>query len=95
MVQTLTHAVHLIAHGRVQGVGFRYFVKDKASRYGIKGWVRNRSDGSVEIHAEGQKEYMDDFTAALKDGPLFGHVSDIESEKVEPTNKYSGFSIEF
>ena len=95
MVQTLTHAVHLIARGRVQGVGFRYFVRDKASRYGIKGWVRNCSDGSVEIHAEGQKESMDEFMAAVKEGPLFGHVSDVEIEKVEPKNIYSGFSIEF
>jgi acylphosphatase len=95
MAQTLIHAVHMIAFGRVQGVGFRFFVRDKATRHGIKGWVRNRPDGSVEIHAESRKELLDEFIAAVKEGPILGLVSDVEVEQVEPTNKYTNFNIEF
>ena len=95
MPQTLIHAVHMIARGRVQGVGFRFFVRDQASRYGIKGWVRNREDGSVEIHSEGPKDLLDEFVAVVKEGPWFGLVSDLEVDWVEPTNDYTSFGIEF
>jgi acylphosphatase len=95
MAKTLSSAVHMIARGRVQGVGFRFFVRDKAARFGVRGWVRNMPDGSVEIHAEGSKEQLDEFITAVKEGPLFGHVSDLELEQIEPTNDYTTFSIEF
>lgn len=95
MPQTLIHAVHMIARGRVQGVGFRFFVRDQASRYSIKGWVRNREDGSVEIHSEGPKERLDEFINMVKEGPLFGLVTDLKVDWVEPTNDYTSFGIKF
>ncbi len=81
--------------GTVQGVGFRFFVRDQASRYSIKGWVLNRPDGSVEIHAEGPKDLLDEFVAVVKEGPRFGLVSYLEVDWVEPTNDYTSFGIEF
>jgi hypothetical protein len=47
------HRLHAVVHGRVQGVGFRYFVMREARALGLSGWVRNQADGSVEVEAEG------------------------------------------
>ena len=88
-------AVHMIAHGRVQGVGFRFFVREQAVPYGIKGWVRNLPDGSVEILAEGENEMLNNFIEKVRIGPVFGTVSDITVEKVEPTDLFNNFSIRF
>lgn len=88
-------AVHMIAHGRVQGVGFRFYVRERAVPFGLKGWVRNLPDGSVEIHAEGKKDILDLFIAEIRKGPTFGNVSDLDEEWTDPTNRYTGFSIEF
>ncbi len=89
------NAVHMFARGRVQGVGFRFFVRDEAGRRGVKGWVRNRADGSVEIHAEGEKDTLLGFINIVREGPRFGSVSDLKVDWVEPEGEYSGFSIEF
>jgi len=89
------NAVHMIARGRVQGVGFRFFVRDHAARLGVKGWVRNQADGSVEIHAEGRKDILDDFIDIVRDGPRFGRVSDLDIEWIEPDNRYVSFNIEY
>ena len=88
-------AVHLIAHGRVQGVGFRFFVRDKASKYGVTGWVRNRPDGTVEAHAEGGRAALKRFTEEIRSGPTFGHVSELETDWIKPTEKYESFNIAF
>ncbi|MFC1538822.1 acylphosphatase [Candidatus Latescibacterota bacterium] len=88
-------AVHIIAHGRVQGVGFRFFVRDKANLFGLKGWVRNCSDGTVEIHAEGSKEILRDFVTEVEKGPIFGNVSDLTVDWIEPENAFTGFNIKF
>ena len=57
---------HLIVHGRVQGVGFRYYVQEKAHLYGIRGWVKNRFDGTVEIEAEGEEENLRLFLESVR-----------------------------
>ncbi|MHB9031000.1 MAG: acylphosphatase [Candidatus Latescibacterota bacterium] len=88
-------AVHMIARGRVQGVGFRFFVREKAARLGVKGWVKNRADGSVEIHAEGKKEILDDFIDIVREGPRFGRVFDLDADWVDPEGNFVSFSIEF
>lgn len=88
-------AVHLVARGRVQGVGFRFYVREQASRYGVKGWVRNRADGSVEVLAEGKKETLQEFIEVIREGPRFGSVSDLEIDWEEPSGDFTSFSIEF
>ena len=55
--------------GRVQGVGFRWFVRQQARRWGVRGWVRNRPDGAVEIAAAGTREALDGLLAAVHRGP--------------------------
>ena len=60
--------------GRVQGVGFRYFVHGAAVREGLKGWVRNLSGGAVEALAEGEPEAIERFEAQLRQGPALARV---------------------
>ncbi|GAE25169.1 acylphosphate phosphohydrolase [Halalkalibacter wakoensis JCM 9140] len=81
-----------IVHGRVQGVGFRYFTQHEALKYNIHGTVRNLENGSVEIDAEGSKEQMAQFFQAVQKGPMFSKVTDVLiSEKSERRN-FSSFS---
>ncbi len=82
--------------GRVQGVGFRYFVQRVAGSLGVCGYVRNMSDGSVEVVAEGKKEKIDELVAALKRGPSFSSVSDVDANRKDiDKTKFSGFEIRF
>lgn len=60
---------HLKVTGKVQGVGFRWYVRVAARRFQLAGWVMNRSDGSVEIAAEGRQDKIDDFKRAVARGP--------------------------
>ncbi|MBP5343664.1 MAG: acylphosphatase [Alphaproteobacteria bacterium] len=70
--------MHIKVYGRVQGVGYRYFVEKHALQLNISGWVRNCSDGSVEIMADGSPEDLESFIDWCKKGPLFGSVSQIK-----------------
>jgi acylphosphatase len=79
--------------GRVQGVGFRYFVEARASGEGVNGWVRNLADGRVEVHVEGDREAVDRVAAALSRGPAGADVEDVAVEEVAPTGRATGFSI--
>ncbi len=88
-------AIHMTARGRVQGVGFRFFVREQASRYGVKGWVKNRADGSVEILAEGDRATLLEFMERIREGPRFGRISDLDVEWMEPSRDFAGFTIEF
>jgi acylphosphatase len=78
--------------GRVQGVGFRMFVSDRAAFEGLQGWVANRADGAVEILAEGEKEALERFERALWQGPRLARVDDVEMSD-EPPAGIPGFSI--
>ncbi len=66
--------VRVIVDGRVQGVGFRYYVADGAKQHNIKGHVRNLPDGRVEIDAEGENENLTNFLAICKKGPMHSRV---------------------
>ena len=68
---------HWIVVGKVQGVGFRWFVREQARRWGVRGWVRNRPDGSVEIAASGSDESLAGLLAAVKRGPEGAAVAGI------------------
>lgn len=71
-------AVRLIIRGRVQGVGYRWWAVKAARELGLDGWVRNRSDGSVELHAEGAREAIDGLIEAGRVGPAAASVTSIE-----------------
>lgn len=59
----------VIVQGRVQGVGFRWWTRREAARLGLRGTVRNRPDGTVEVHAAGRPDSLEQFRAALEVGP--------------------------
>ena len=69
---------HLLIVGRVQGVGFRWFSRERARRRGLKGWVRNRADGAVEIRVEGSEHVLADFIAELHRGPEGSIVESVQ-----------------
>jgi acylphosphatase len=81
-----------VVSGRVQGVGYRYFVLKKAGTLGVTGFARNRGDGSVEVVAEGSDEVLASFEEMLREGPAFAAVSDVRREAIEPRGD-SGFQI--
>jgi len=79
--------------GRVQGVGFRYFVKQNADALGVRGYVRNEDDGAVFVYAIANAETMDRMAAAVRTGPRFSEVREVE-EKEASLLKYNSFVIE-
>jgi acylphosphatase len=68
---------HIFIEGRVQGVGYRDFVRRHAQRLGIEGWVRNRSDGSVEAHIVGSLADVEALFAELRKGPPDSRVTNL------------------
>lgn len=68
----------LRVHGQVQGVGFRYFVCRRAEEQGVKGWVRNRRDGSVEALVWADKITIELFLDAIRKGPRWGRVDRLD-----------------
>jgi acylphosphatase len=78
--------------GRVQGVGYRYFVLREAERLGVSGFARNLPDGRVEVVAEGRDEDLLAFEGRLKEGPAFSGVSEVERVAIAPRGD-QGFHI--
>ena len=85
--------VNMKITGKVQGVGFRYFVFKQAQELGILGWVNNKSNGDVEAFAQGEKESLDHFIAKVKQGPAFSRVEDVSLNWVNEAEQYFGFEI--
>jgi len=81
-----------VVRGRVQGVGYRYFARDRAVELGVTGWVRNRDDGTVEALACGTAAQLDAFSGFLHRGPRFGEVRGVEQEEAALLQS-DGFSI--
>jgi acylphosphatase len=79
--------------GRVQGVGFRFFVQESASLDGIVGWVRNLPDGSVEVVVEGDREAVTRFERHVRRGPAQARVEDVEVQDVQASGRLRGFEI--
>ena len=79
--------------GRVQGVGFRWFAYDAATREGLTGVVRNDPDGSVEIVVEGDRTALDRFDRAIRRGPASARVDAVDLEIVPATRQYPDFSM--
>jgi acylphosphatase len=78
--------------GRVQGVGYRYFVLQEAERRSLTGFTRNLADGSVEVIAEGSEESLRDLEVRLREGSAFSHVESLEAEPVAPRGDL-GFQV--
>lgn len=69
--------LHFLIRGRVQGVGFRWFVHREASELDLRGWVRNTEDGDVEIVASGSAEDLDELRRSLRKGPRGSRVDHV------------------
>jgi acylphosphatase len=74
--------VNIVVHGVVQGVGFRWFVRERARALRLAGWVRNREDGSVEFTVRGAPSVVDDLIALVKVGPRNARVDRLEMSEV-------------
>jgi acylphosphatase len=82
-----------IVEGRVQGVGFRYFVEEQAMVLNLKGWVRNRWDGSVEVVVEGERQILERLLVTLRRGPRASVVSDVQEMWLPATGEFTHFYI--
>jgi acylphosphatase len=78
--------------GRVQGVGFRYFVQHKATALGLRGWARNVDDGRVEVYAQGDPAALDDLASALHAGPRMSDVRSVD-QREDTVQECSGFQV--
>ena len=85
--------VHLIIEGRVQGVFFRQSSRVTALELGLRGWVRNRRTGSVEVVAEGPLDKLDAFVEWCKKGPEAANVVRVERMDSEPAGLPGGFDV--
>ena len=74
----MIEAAHIIVHGRVQGVWFRAGTKEQADELGLLGWVKNRPDGTVEIHAEGEKAQLEKFITWCRKGTPAADVTSLD-----------------
>jgi len=86
-------ARRFLVSGRVQGVGFRWFVKETATREGVTGWVRNLYDGRVEALVEGESDAVARVEQALREGPRSAHVERVGVQPEEPGGTFTTFSI--
>jgi len=82
-----------LVRGRVQGVGFRYFVRREAAEIGVAGWVRNLDDGRVEAFAQGSAAALDELQGRLWQGPRWAEVRDVEVIDAVPEGKRISFDI--
>ena len=85
-------ALHVIMEGRVQGVGFRAYVEREAKQRSLRGWVRNRSDGSVEAVFSGEEEDVQSMIVACHRGPRMSLVRNVKSEP-HPPGDWRGFDV--
>ena len=82
--------------GRVQGVGFRYFVQDTANALGLDGWVRNDADRTVECEVQGEEPLLEEFCSALRKGPPLSRVADVLITTMPAVgDRGGGFEITF
>lgn len=87
--------IHIVIYGIVQGVGYRYSTYRKALQLGITGWVRNKSDGSVEAVFEGSREKLEEMLLWCRKGPPGAYVSEIDIQWEEGDERYNSFEIRY
>lgn len=85
--------LHAWVSGIVQGVGYRYFVIEKALALGLRGYVRNTSNGDVEVLAQGTRSALEQLLTLLRQGPSAAEVSEVHINWEQPSEYLSGFHI--
>ncbi len=91
--KSLTQARRFLVRGRVQGVGFRWFVEREAHILQVAGWVRNNPDGSVEVLAMGTREQLAGMRSRLLEGPRAARVDDVEESDAELIAGFNSFQV--
>ena len=89
----MINAAHITVHGRVQGVWFRAGAKEKAEELGLTGWVMNRPNGTVEIHAQGEKSQLETFIAWCHQGTPTAKVTSLDIDRSEAQQEFKSFDI--
>lgn len=87
--------ISVTVDGKVQGVGFRAYTKKQAEKLGLEGWVKNKSDGTVEVVAQGKENELETFVEHLRSGPYFAEVENFEinwHDKLQ--DQLGGFVVE-
>jgi len=87
-------AKRFIVRGRVQGVGFRWFVDNEARQLGVAGWVRNNIDGTVEVLAIGSDQQLAALRSKLQEGPRAARVDQVQETPADPIPGLNTFRIE-
>jgi acylphosphatase len=87
--------VHVVVRGRVQGVYFRASTRDQADELGLAGWVRNRTDGSVELLAEGETAQLEQLVTWCHSGPRGAAVRDVTVEWQATAGEFVGFVVKY
>ena len=82
-----------VIRGRVQGVGFRWFVTTEGQHLGLSGWVANRNDGSVHLVAEGERADLDRLAERLSIGPAGARVDDVRLRWLPAAGMPQGFTV--
>jgi acylphosphatase len=85
-------ARHLSITGRVQGVFFRAWAREQADQLDIRGWIRNRPDGHVEAHVEGEQAGVEEMIDRLRDGPPAAEVDDVRTWDADVCD-FDGFEV--
>lgn len=86
---------YIVVRGRVQGVGFRFFTINIASKYNLTGSVRNMDNGMVEIEVQGEKNTIDNFISEIKKGNYFIRVDDISIKSIDLKPKEKSFQLKY
>ena len=86
-------ARRFLVRGRVQGVGFRWFVEREAHILQITGWVRNNTDGSVEVLAVGTPQQLAGLRARLQEGPRAARVDNVNESEADPVSGLNSFQV--
>ena len=91
---TKIEARRFLVRGRVQGVGFRWFVEREAHLLGVAGWVRNNTDGAVEVLAQGTVDQLSELRGRLQQGPRAARVDQVEEAEARLSQGMKTFRIE-
>ncbi|WP_447971434.1 acylphosphatase [Nitrospira sp. M1] len=84
---------HIVVDGRVQGVSYRAFTQQQASRLHLHGWVRNLPSGQVECEVEGPPEFVESFLTFLRKGPALAQVAHVQVNWISVVNDVEAFRI--
>ncbi|UCF79258.1 MAG: acylphosphatase [Candidatus Eiseniibacteriota bacterium] len=85
----------IVVSGIVQGVGYRFFALRQGDALGLKGYVRNAPDGTVEARVEGERQAIEDFVSRLKEGPRASRVTDVRVKWTQHEGQFRSLEVSF